>query len=145
MKKILLGFIISFSAVNIYSQQLYVSEITVRQGSDGVCSASAGNDKSVVSDPVGARIEFDKSQGTSYPGGCLSLCANITAVIQTTSNANLGVDDLIFEIFKFKSGSNPLDPSSTPPIRTISMHNVAAFSMNTISEQTYGPVCTAWD
>ncbi|NLH39611.1 MAG: hypothetical protein GX445_06080 [Elusimicrobia bacterium] len=146
MKKILLGFIISFSAVNIYSQQLYVSEITVRQGVDGVCSASAGEDMSKVSvtNSTGARIEFDRPR-TGYPAGCLSLCANITAVIQTTADANLGVDDLIFEIFKFKAGANPLDPSSTPPIRTISMHNVAAFSMATVSTQTYGPICTAWD
>ncbi|MEF3280254.1 MAG: hypothetical protein K6357_04740 [Elusimicrobiota bacterium] len=144
MKKILALFMFVLVAKVAYSQQLYVSRMEVRQGGNEWCNGYQGSDRSPIWDLVGARIEFDYPK-TGYPGGCLSLCVWITAVIQTTANANLGVDELTFEIFKFKPGANPLDPSSTPPIRTIPMYNVAAFSMAVVSEQTYGPVCTAWD
>ena len=30
----------------------------------------------------------------------------------------VGIDQLEFEIFKYQNGSNPLDPTSTPPVRT---------------------------
>ncbi|MEW6011951.1 MAG: FlgD immunoglobulin-like domain containing protein [Elusimicrobiota bacterium] len=145
MKKILaLGLILFFGTFKLNSQQLYVSSISVNQGADEYCNGSTGVDRSLLWDPVGARIEFDYAK-TGYPAGCLSLCAWITAVIQTTANANLGVDELSFEIFKFKAGANPLDPASTPPINTLYMRNIASFSMSTISEQTKGPFCTAWD
>ena len=128
----------------INAQQLYVSRIEVRQGSNEYCQSSTGGDRSLVWDSIGARIEFDRPV-SGYPAGCLSLCAWITAVVQTTADANMGVDDLTFEIFKFKPGANPLDPSSTPPIRTIPMYNVTSFSLATTTPQTEGPFCTAWD
>jgi flagellar hook assembly protein FlgD len=131
-----------------FSQQLYVSQIEVRQGNDKYCNGSTGSDRSLLWDNIGARIEFDNPallSGNPYPGACLRLCAWITAVVQTTANASMGVDELTFEIFKFKAGANPLDPSSTPPIRTISLYNVTHFSLLIPLPQTNGPFCTAWD
>lgn len=150
--KYLLIFLSIFIEFSLSSQQLYVSKIVVagpKAGSnycDNYTTTDNPTDRSVVSDPVGARIEFDDTKpSTVYPGSCLALCAWITAVIKTTADTTMGVDELTFEIFKFKPGSNPLDPSSTPPIRTIPMYNVATFNMQTAAEITKGPYCTAWD
>ena len=136
---------------SLYSQQLYVSSIVVagpKEGGSNYCDDyRVGDnpiDRSVVSNSTGARIEFDRVTA-GYPGSCVALCAWITAVVETTADATMGVDDLTFEIFKFKAGANPLDPSSTPPIRTISMHNVSSFDLRTAAKITKGPYCTAWD
>jgi hypothetical protein len=147
MRKWIISMFLFFIFVDfLRSQQLYVSEIRVIAGSNQYCTShSDTTDRSLVSDPYGARIEFDRPT-SGYPGSCVRLCAWITAVVQTTANANMGVDELTFEIFKFKAGANPLDPSSTPPIRTISLYNVATFSLATTDPQTnWGPFCTAWD
>ena len=145
MKKFFLGLFSFFVLYNyINAQQLYVKNIEVRAGADANCQNSNPGDRSVVWDSVGARIEFDRPV-SGYPAGCLSLCATIAAVIQTTATGTLGVDELDFEIFKFKSGANPLDPSSTPPIRTIPLYNVTFFNMSIPGEQSAGPYCTPWD
>jgi len=146
MKKWIISMFLFFIFVDfLKSQQLYVSEIRVIEGSNEYCTEHTNTtDRSLVSDSIGARIEFDRPT-SGYPGSCVRLCAWITAVVQTTANASMGVDDLTFEIFKFKAGANPLDPSSTPPIRTISLYNVASFSLAIPIPQTQGPFCTAWD
>ena len=66
------------------------------------------------------RIEFER--GSVSTGAYL--CATIDAP----------ADELVVEIFKFADGSNPLDPQSTPPIRTIQFPNPAAA----------GPYCSWW-
>lgn len=50
----------------------------------------------------------------------LYLCASVGYgnTDDGTSSTDIAVDSLEFEIFKFQNGSNPLDPSSTPPQRT---------------------------
>ena len=148
MKKfflVLFSFFVFYNYVS--AQQLYVSTIAVFQGSNAYCqhpaSTNPADDKSLLWNE-GAKIEFDRPV-SGYPAGCLSLCAWITAVVQTTADANMGVDELRFEIFKFKAGANPLDPSSTPPIRTIPLYNVTTFDLRTTAPQTQGPFCTAWD
>ncbi|MCX7905521.1 MAG: hypothetical protein N2446_02330, partial [Elusimicrobiales bacterium] len=135
MKKNFIFFVLIFILFDSYSfsQQLYVSSIAVRD-------CGGNTDRATTPYPS---IEFDDGR-TSYPGGCLDLCAWITAVVKTTANHFMGVDDLTFEIFKFRPGSNPLDPSSSPPIRTISLYNVTAFSL-LVSSSTQGPFCTRWD
>jgi len=78
-----------------------------------------------------------------YPGGCLKLCARITCV--SSDVGSFGIDKLEFEIFKFGSGTNPLDPASTPPLRTISLYNIGQCPGFQASEFHVGTFCTAWD
>ncbi|MFA6582751.1 MAG: FlgD immunoglobulin-like domain containing protein [Elusimicrobiaceae bacterium] len=108
---------------------------------------------------TGARIEFDQTTGKrtyytggapvsenvlhdTYPGSCLALCVTVTCV----SDLVFGIDDLKFEVFKYKEGSNPLDPGSTPPLRTFFMYNIGICT-GTASGAPYeiGTYCTAWD
>ena len=150
-----------FSAI-AGAQNLYISDMNVRyrNGGNGYCDdITVGNsdNKSFVTAGSdiwqnSALIEFERPVVTNYPGACLGLCAQLECAV-STSPISFGIDDLTFEIFKFGSGTNPLDASSTPPIRTISM-----FSLNTVcSFSTYdyetlglrrkslGTFCAAWD
>ncbi|OGR68825.1 MAG: hypothetical protein A2081_01075 [Elusimicrobia bacterium GWC2_61_19] len=148
------------------AQQLYVRNIDVKystvapQGSatpsNGYCSDATGNAPSVsfltASGNVwqeSSLIEFERPRPGSYPGGCLALCAQIVCV---STAGHFGVDELTFEVFKFGAGSNPLDPASTPPIKTISMYNVGqclsdnnveTVILNSATGDDY--FCTPWD
>lgn len=141
------------------AQQLYVSNIEIKF--DDVtpapfCDTTAGTDVDFICDESGgacdsdgedpwtysSRIEFERAKA-SYPGACLALCATISCVRPDTTVA-FGIDDLTFEIFKFSPGANPLDPASTPPIRTISLYNIG--NCDGLAEsQTIGTYCSAWD
>ncbi|MBI4371283.1 MAG: hypothetical protein HY552_03180 [Elusimicrobia bacterium] len=43
-------------------------------------------------------------------------CAQVVGT--APSGTAVGIDQIEFELFKFQNGSNPLDPASTPPLRT---------------------------
>ncbi len=154
-------------AVNVSAQQLYISSISVRYptgtATDHFCEngyLAGDNDVSFISKVSGvdvvyhdwsAKIEWerpplDPGGFNVYPGGCLKLCAEITCVVPSTPTI-FGIDELTFEIFKFGSGSNPLDPASTPPINTINMYNIANCSQPgplAPVAQKIGPFCTSW-
>jgi flagellar hook assembly protein FlgD len=60
------------------------------------------------------------NRGSLYTNYCnqnLFLCGSVGYGTSDTSS-DLAVDQISFEIFKFQDGSNPLDPGSTPPLRT---------------------------
>ncbi|MFH1618613.1 MAG: hypothetical protein ABIG11_01770 [bacterium] len=69
-----------------------------------------------------ALIEYDQTRD-SYPGGCLALCATIGCAV-STSPFSFAVNKLEFQVFKFSTNANPMDPASTPPLRTIPLYNV---------------------
>ena len=124
-------------AATASAQQLYVRHIDVRSkgvgaaGGTGFCNDINGevadNEAAVSFITTGGNvwatsslIEFERPR-TAYPGACLGLCAQIVCV---STAGSFGIDELTFEVFKFGAGSNPLDPASTPPIKTISMYNI---------------------
>ncbi|HOI41447.1 MAG TPA: hypothetical protein PK523_00745 [Elusimicrobiales bacterium] len=137
------------------AQQLYVSEIVVGAGGGTYCDAGLGTDRSFETSLTGdpwndsALIEFERPRA-AYPGGCLSLCVQIECVVPSTPTL-FGVDELSFEIFKFGPGGNPLDPASTPPIRTINLYNIGQCNQQSgapTAQTIGGPghyYCTAWD
>ncbi len=71
--------------------------------------------------------------------------------------APMAIDSLEFEVFQYQNGSNPLAPSSTPPLRTFFINNVGFIppnpgcfgSGNGISGEPgcpdLGPYCVPWD
>lgn len=94
-----------------------------------------------------ALIEFDQvfpyeDQPTTpspYPNHCLSLCAEVTCsnpvrkmestnssgtatVMNTIASGDFPIQTILFDIFKYQAGSNPYNPDTTPPIRTIAMY-----------------------
>jgi len=148
------------------AQNLYISSMAVGDG--GYMYCNAGNNNGLGNDFHGmtnrgdvsfitmngnvwqdsSLIQFERPMN-DYPGGCLALCASVMCLAQSTPTL-FGVDDLTFEIFKFGPGANPLDPSSTPPIKTVSI-----FAPNMVCNQTnsaiapttqdLGTQCAAWD
>ena len=155
------------------AQQLYVKDMQVRYptgaSDDHYCergyvdpthdtSVSFITQVSAVDvepDIWSARIESERprlSGGVNvYPGGCLKLCVKLVCV---STAGSFGIDELSFEVFKFGAGSNPLDPASTPPIRTISLYNIGTCSDSTYPAEYYisSPAnssayfhCASWD
>lgn len=163
MKKGILAAILAatglLSASPALAQQLYISTMAVGDGGGTYCnSGNLGTDRSFYTGLTGdpwtdsALIEFERPKA-SYPGGCLALCVQIECVVPSTPTT-FGIDELAFEIFKFGPGGNPLDPASTPPIRTINMYNIGTCSQTsgtpaprTIQNtETLGSYfCGAWD
>ncbi|MCM2267892.1 MAG: hypothetical protein NDI60_09000 [Elusimicrobiales bacterium] len=141
-------------AVTARAQQLYVNDIDVKfhSAGTGYCNDVVGGDPDVSFDTTGGNvwqnsslIEFERPR-TSYPGGCLGLCAQLVCV---STNGSFGIDELTFEVFKFGAGANPLDPASTPPIKTINMYNIGTCQSADNDPYVIGGAgyyfCTAWD
>ncbi len=115
------------------------------------------------------------NSGAIYSNVCnnqVFVCASIgynnsDSGLQSTP---VGIDQLEFEIFKYQNGSNPLDPSSTPPVRTFFVNApgtipgggcnsnevgfVTYYDSNTNTTQVQsnaactgplGPYCVIWD
>ncbi|HAF94435.1 MAG: hypothetical protein A2021_07610 [Elusimicrobia bacterium GWF2_52_66] len=158
-----------FFTLNASAQNLYVSNMDVRSkgvganapGSTGFCNDVRG-DSSASEGSVAfltasgnvwkdsSLIEFERPR-TQYPGACLGLCVQLVC-ISTSGAEGFGIDELTYEIFKFKEGTNPLDPSSSPPIKTISMYNIGQCKSTGNSLYTIvNPItnlpwfCAAWD
>ncbi|MDD2806574.1 MAG: hypothetical protein PHV33_13565 [Elusimicrobiales bacterium] len=130
------------------AQQLYINSIDVGDGGYTYCNSGAlGTSRSFVTaggNPWrdSAYIQFERPIA-SYPGACLALCVQIVCV--STAGA-FGIDELSFEVFKFAGGSNPLDPASTPPIRTINMYNIGTCPEGAYPNATViGTYCANWD
>lgn len=54
--------------------------------------------------------------GHNYCNDRVFLCTQIG--VSQSAGASVALDEISFELFKFQDGSNPLDPASTPPLRT---------------------------
>ena len=144
-------------AATASAQQLYVRDIDVkyRDGGNGYCSDVTGTDADRSFLTSGGNvwtnsslIEFERPRtgNPSYPGACLGLCAQIVCV---STAGFFGIDELTFEIFKFGAGANPLDPASTPPIKTVSIYNIGTCQSSNNAEYVIGGgntyYCTPWD
>ena len=151
-----------FFALNANAQNLYISNIDVRARGVGDIAGGSGycddeHEASVAFSTAGGNvwansslIEFERPR-TLYPGACLGMCVKMMCV-NPEATGEFGIDELVFEVFKFGSGANPLDPASTPPIKTISMYNIGkCLSINsstyTIVNSSTGQTsfCAAWD
>ncbi|MDE2040173.1 MAG: hypothetical protein KGO96_09905 [Elusimicrobia bacterium] len=87
--------------------------------------------------------------GSVYTNVCnasMFLCASVGYSTEDTTAA-VAVDELSFEVFKFQDGSNPLDPASTPPLRTFFIDAPGILPGATTSDASgpLGPFCALWD
>lgn len=141
-------------ALTAQAQQLYVNDIDVKYDNTGTgyCDDVTGADSDVSylttsGNPwqESSLIEFERPR-QAYPGSCLALCAQLVCV---STSGYFGIDELTFEVFKFGAGSNPLDPASTPPLKTISMYNIGTCQSSNNTPYVVGGAgyyyCTAWD
>ena len=136
-KFFLLAFIFNFLPDFLYAQQAWIDYMIIRDSTTN----------SAVGDSInGPRIEFERHRGT-YPDDALKLCVKINCKV-ADSTMTFGIDQLDYEIFKFGSGSNPYDPASTPPIRTISLYSVGTcgcMTKNAPCGTTPPEKCVVWD
>ncbi len=115
-------------------------------------SASVDNRSFITADISGANvqsvdpwvnsalIEYDKpypddSSTNSYPNHCLTFCGEVTCAnpvrsvvapdgttVYKEDSGDFPIQSVLFEIFKYQKNSNPYNPDTTPPIRTIAMY-----------------------
>jgi len=84
---------------------------------------------------------FDRgSLYTNYCNADVFLCASVGFGTADTS-ADTAIDSIEFEVFKFLDGSNPLDPGSTPPLRTFFIDAPGSLPGNG-AEPTFSANCT---
>ena len=89
-----------------------------------------------------------RSTGTIDANYCqdrVFLCTQIG--INTSSAGAVAVDEISFELFKFQDGSNALDPTSTPALRTffIDAPGSATNAAPTVPSDPAKAACVMWD
>jgi flagellar hook assembly protein FlgD len=82
--------------------------------------------------------------GRNFCNHQIYLCAQIG--VQNNSSGQVAIDEVNFELFKFADGSNPLDPASTPPLRTFFIDDAGSAAGVTadLPDATDG-YCVLWD
>lgn len=64
------------------------------------------------------------ASGSTFDNYCNSqvmLCLNIGYANEQSGSADIAIDKVAFEVFKFTGGANALNPETTPPVRTFSI------------------------
>jgi flagellar hook assembly protein FlgD len=89
------------------------SVINSGYGPNGFGNPITGGADTVAGNPTG-------SVGYNVCNDSLFLCAQISLAPVTT---NVALDSVEFEVFRFIDGANPLDPGSTPPLKTFFVPN----------------------
>ncbi len=74
----------------------------------------------------------------------LLLCAQVS-VNQDAAPASLALDKVSFEVFRYIDGSNPLDPASTPPLRTMFIDSAGSVSGPGFLPSSGHAYCVMWD
>ncbi|MDX6769629.1 MAG: hypothetical protein SF051_08865 [Elusimicrobiota bacterium] len=94
--------------------------------------------------PLTANGPITGTLGRNFCNHQVFLCAQIG--VQNNSSGQVAIDEVNFELFKYADGSNPLDPASTPPLRTffIDAPGSAAGVSATLPTTTDG-YCVLWD
>ena len=82
--------------------------------------------------------------GRNFCNHQVFLCAQVG--VQNNSSGQVAIDEVNFELFKYADGSNPLDPASTPPLRTffIDAPGSAIGASATLPTASSG-YCVLWD
>jgi|CXWL01.1.fsa_nt_gi flagellar hook assembly protein FlgD len=83
--------------------------------------------------------------GNNFCNDRVFLCTQVG--VGSNQAGDVVIDEISFEVFKFQDGSNPLDPASTPPLRTffIDAPGSANNAAPTIPSNGTTAACVMWD
>ncbi|MDD5303786.1 MAG: hypothetical protein PHS14_11845 [Elusimicrobia bacterium] len=84
--------------------------------------------------------------GHNYCNDRVFMCTQIG--VANSSAGSVALDEISFELFKFQDGSNPLDPASTPPLRTFFIDapgSAGGTLPNTVPNDGVNGACVMWD
>jgi flagellar hook assembly protein FlgD len=110
-----------------------------------------GTQRCNVSPPTGAV----NTSGVPLPTGTVGhnfcndrvfMCTQIG--VANSAAGSVALDEISFELFKFQDGSNPLDPASTPPLRTFFIDapgSAGGALANTVPNDGVNAACVMWD
>lgn len=98
--------------------------------------------------PAGRCNTLPRPTGTINANFCqdrVFLCTQIG--VNSATAGSVAIDEISFELFKFQDGSNPLDPASTPPLRTffIDVPGSASNADPTVPNGGTTAACVMWD
>lgn len=98
--------------------------------------------------PAGRCNTLPRPTGTIDANFCqdrVFLCTQIG--VNSATAGSVAIDEISFELFKFQDGSNPLDPASTPPLRTffIDVPGSASNADPTVPNDETKAACVMWD
>lgn len=178
--RLLLPAALGLLPVSAFGQQVFIKRLFVahssiikadeqcRPGGKGLFCATptnkCPNSGDISNNP---HIEFDmfvdpncNSAGKpNYPFGAspsnicnnaVFLCAQVGWSNKDPGNADLGIDLLKFEVFKFGEQTNPLDANGAAPVRTFFIDDPGVIPANSSSDDTsyeprFPPFCVMWD
>ncbi len=83
--------------------------------------------------------------GFNFCNDRVFLCTQVG--VNSAAAGDVALDEISFELFKFQDGSNPLDPASTPPLRTffIDAPGSASNADPTVPNGGVDAACVMWD
>lgn len=165
----LLAAAIALSPFRAAAQSVQVFINTAFVASPAVCTTYVGTPtifRCPLSDRPGTgnisnepHIEFEENgplrcNALARPSGTIDanfcqdrvfLCTQIG--VNSSTAGDVAIDEISFELFKFQDGSNPLDPASTPPLRTffIDVPGSANLADPTVPNGGVEAACVMWD
>jgi len=84
--------------------------------------------------------------GHNYCNDRVFMCTQVG--VANSAGGAVALDEISFELFKFQDGSNPLDPASTPPLRTFFIDapgSAGGGGPNTVPSDGINGACVMWD
>lgn len=84
--------------------------------------------------------------GHNFCNDRVFLCTQVG--VANAAGGSVALDEISFELFKFQDGSNPLDPASTPPLRTFFIDapgSAGGALPNTVPNDGVNGACVMWD
>ncbi len=84
--------------------------------------------------------------GHNYCNDRVFMCTQIG--VANSAGGAVALDEISFELFKFQDGSNPLDPASTPPLRTFFIDapgSAGGGGPDTVPSDGINGACVMWD
>jgi flagellar hook assembly protein FlgD len=85
--------------------------------------------------------------GANFCNDRVFMCTQV-GVANTAVGGSVALDEISFELFKFQDGSNPLDPASTPPLRTFfldALESAGGLLPSVVPNDGVNGYCVMWD
>ena len=85
--------------------------------------------------------------GANFCNDRVFMCTQV-GVANTAVGGSVALDEISFELFKFQDGSNPLDPASTPPLRTFfldALESAGGLLPSVVPNDQVNGYCVMWD
>lgn len=96
---------------------------------------------------TGNNLQISGTVGANVCNSEVYLCTQVG--VAQNSSGSVAIDQVEFEVFRFVDGSNPLDPTSTPPLRTFFIDSAGSCGSSSCvlpaDNPPFNSYCVLWD